>query len=249
MIKFFRNIRKKLLSEGKTSRYLTYAFGEIILVVIGILIALSINNWNDTRKERMFEHKLLREMKTALEKDIYFFDNHLIKNRMEVVQKAASFFKNYLITDSIASDSIDLNFNLLTRNMQITYNKGPYEALKSTGIDKIKNDSLRNQIINLYEFSIPRSKGLVELYLQSSSEEMEVLEERLRMETAYSIVEGEVIFDYSSLKPIDLKNNKDFLTLLSWADSRSKSAIFGLNILIRNMQETVDKIDAELESF
>jgi len=49
MIKFFRNIRKKLLAEGKTTNYLKYAVGEIVLVVIGILIALQINNWNSER--------------------------------------------------------------------------------------------------------------------------------------------------------------------------------------------------------
>ncbi|MBK8633970.1 MAG: hypothetical protein IPN72_10580 [Saprospiraceae bacterium] len=48
MIKLFRNIRQSLLAEGKTSKYLKYAIGEIILVVIGILIALSINTWNKT---------------------------------------------------------------------------------------------------------------------------------------------------------------------------------------------------------
>ena len=56
MIKLFRNIRKKLLEQGKTANYLKYAIGEIILVVIGILIALSINNWNENRKE---ENRLL----------------------------------------------------------------------------------------------------------------------------------------------------------------------------------------------
>lgn len=50
MIKFFRNIRKTLLSEGKTTSYLKYAIGEIILVVFGILIALQINTWNENRK-------------------------------------------------------------------------------------------------------------------------------------------------------------------------------------------------------
>lgn len=49
MIKFFRKIRQNLLSEGKTGKYLKYAIGEIILVVIGILIALQINNWNENR--------------------------------------------------------------------------------------------------------------------------------------------------------------------------------------------------------
>ncbi|MCB0461581.1 MAG: DUF6090 family protein [Flavobacteriaceae bacterium] len=50
MIKFFRHIRKSLLMENKTGKYFKYAIGEIVLVVIGILIALSINNWNEKRK-------------------------------------------------------------------------------------------------------------------------------------------------------------------------------------------------------
>ncbi|MFH4967884.1 DUF6090 family protein [Gaetbulibacter sp. M240] len=49
MLKFFRNIRKRLLSESKFRNYFLYAIGEIILVVIGILIALQINNWNEAR--------------------------------------------------------------------------------------------------------------------------------------------------------------------------------------------------------
>ena len=64
MIKFFRKIRQNLISEGKTGKYLKYAIGEIILVVIGILIALQINNWNEVRKDKIAElNKELGEMK------------------------------------------------------------------------------------------------------------------------------------------------------------------------------------------
>jgi hypothetical protein len=52
MIKLFRNIRQNLLNEGKTAKYFKYAIGEIILVIIGILIALSINNWNENQKKK-----------------------------------------------------------------------------------------------------------------------------------------------------------------------------------------------------
>ena len=52
MIKFFRRIRKKLLAEGNTVKYFKYAVGEIVLVVIGILIALQINNWNENKKKK-----------------------------------------------------------------------------------------------------------------------------------------------------------------------------------------------------
>jgi len=62
MIKFFKNIRKNLLAEGKTSKYLKYAIGEIILVVIGILIALQINNWNENRKANIEEQRILETL-------------------------------------------------------------------------------------------------------------------------------------------------------------------------------------------
>ncbi|WP_143094885.1 DUF6090 family protein [Bizionia echini] len=62
MIKFFRKIRQNLLMENKTGKYLKYAFGEIILVVIGILIALQINNWNEQRKDRTKEKIILKQL-------------------------------------------------------------------------------------------------------------------------------------------------------------------------------------------
>jgi hypothetical protein len=63
MIKFFRRIRQKLLTENKFSKYLIYAFGEILLVVIGILIALQINNWNDRKKQHKTDIELLSNLK------------------------------------------------------------------------------------------------------------------------------------------------------------------------------------------
>ncbi|HEY5688410.1 MAG TPA: DUF6090 family protein [Yeosuana sp.] len=70
MIKFFRKIRQNLLSEGKTSKYFKYAIGEIILVVIGILIALQINNWNQVRKEYKETNILLNNLKLNVEEYI-----------------------------------------------------------------------------------------------------------------------------------------------------------------------------------
>tara|TARA_R110002051_G_scaffold309802_1_gene382620 strand:- start:558 stop:1298 length:741 start_codon:yes stop_codon:yes gene_type:complete len=69
MIKFFRSIRQKLLTENKFSKYLLYAIGEIVLVVIGILIALSINNWNEKRIETARLNSVLNIVKADLIKD------------------------------------------------------------------------------------------------------------------------------------------------------------------------------------
>jgi hypothetical protein len=62
MTKFLRKIRQKLLSENNMSKYLVYGIGEIVLVVIGILIALSINNWNDGRKDNLKEQAILVQL-------------------------------------------------------------------------------------------------------------------------------------------------------------------------------------------
>ena len=67
MIKFFRKIRQKMLTENKFKKYLIYAIGEIILVVIGILIALQVNNWNENRKNNKVEENYLISLKDEFE--------------------------------------------------------------------------------------------------------------------------------------------------------------------------------------
>ena len=77
MIKFFRNIRQNLLMENKTSKYLKYAIGEIVLVVIGILIALQINNWNEGRKKNQKEAILIKNIVEDLYIDAAYIDQAL----------------------------------------------------------------------------------------------------------------------------------------------------------------------------
>lgn len=77
MINFFRKIRQKLLSEGRLNKYVLYAIGEILLVVIGILIALQINNYNEDRKEQKLADTYLENLKLDLEADINALDKAL----------------------------------------------------------------------------------------------------------------------------------------------------------------------------
>ncbi len=84
MIKFFRRIRKKLLSEGKIGDYFKYAFGEIILVVIGILIALQINNWNEKIKVTQKTDSYLDALNTEIETNINTLDYHKIKFHKDI---------------------------------------------------------------------------------------------------------------------------------------------------------------------
>ncbi len=80
MIKFFRKIRQNLLSEGKTGKYFKYAIGEIILVVIGILIALQVNNWNETRVKLNNERNLIASIVDEIKASKINLSNDLKRN-------------------------------------------------------------------------------------------------------------------------------------------------------------------------
>ena len=151
MIKFFRKIRQRLLTENKFSKYLIYAIGEIILVVIGILIALSINNWNEAQRDRSFEVKMLKEINLALKIDIEYFK--LMSTRVQTLNSNADFFINYIAGGNSYNDSLYNKIFGLNSGISIQYNRGPYDALKASGIDKISNDSVRNELIYFYDFS------------------------------------------------------------------------------------------------
>lgn len=102
MIKFFRNIRKNLLNEGKTAKYFKYAIGEIILVVIGILIALSINNWNQERILKIEEKNIVKNLhneylqnKKIVKMSIEDSDSciHTLKSLMDLMGKDEELIK------------------------------------------------------------------------------------------------------------------------------------------------------------
>ncbi|NNK81435.1 MAG: hypothetical protein HKO93_08040, partial [Flavobacteriales bacterium] len=94
MIKFFRHIRQRLLSENRLGKYLIYAVGEIILVVIGILIALQINNWNEDRKERAEEQVVLAQLHKEFKNNLAQLDEK-IGIRNSIIQ-ASSQLNSYI---------------------------------------------------------------------------------------------------------------------------------------------------------
>tara|TARA_R110000764_G_scaffold16606_1_gene46402 strand:- start:1395 stop:2144 length:750 start_codon:yes stop_codon:yes gene_type:complete len=149
MIKFFRKIRQNLLSDGKTGKYLKYALGEIILVVIGILIALSINNWNQNRIRTTEERNILEDLKIGLEKDKadLVYNANRINSSMSSADKVIYALEN----DLPYRDSISNYLGNLMLPVMFVYSTSAFETLKSKGIDIIKNSELRNQIIDVYD--------------------------------------------------------------------------------------------------
>ncbi len=105
MINFFRKIRKQLADDNKPLKYARYAIGEIILVVIGILIALAINIWNEKRIEHFKERELLSNIKINLANNIEFINEDILihKNRIRSGELVLSALRNKLtFYDSLA---------------------------------------------------------------------------------------------------------------------------------------------------
>lgn len=157
MIKFFRKMRFKFMNHNQTGKYLKYAIGEIVLVVIGILIALSINNWNQRVQFKTKEHTLLLEIEndligtqSELKGDISYL-NRLLKVSDSIIK--------YL--DTIHYSEYDesifkINMGLAFQNVKLYPRTIAYENLKSTGAELISNDSIRFYLIDIFDSRLPR---------------------------------------------------------------------------------------------
>ena len=143
MIKFFRKIRYNLMSENKTGKYLKYAIGEIILVVIGILIALQINNWNEKRKLQIVQNTLLINFYENLAADSIILQNNkqILFKIIETQRQLHAFRKSLLEPDEIDNPQRIRNS---FRNYSITKSNHPDIATK------ILNESLKEKIREYY---------------------------------------------------------------------------------------------------
>ena len=151
MIKFFRKIRQRLLSENKFSKDLIYAIGEIILVVVGILIALGVNNWNQENKERRVGDDLLVRIHRDLVKDTVNFRREIDRNNVLREDLKALLVDVYDGVDTMEevkkmSETWDLMLD-----QAFTPNDNTYQSMLSSGtLGLIRNQDLKDEILDLY---------------------------------------------------------------------------------------------------
>ena len=121
-----------------------YSVGEFVLIFLGILIALQVDNWNEVQQDRKLEKTLLSEMRTnlkATQADIEY------NNRLqELFLNSTRVALDFLQRDSPWHDSLGWHFSRIMAGTVFDNNNSAYESLKSIGIDLVRNDSLRQQI-------------------------------------------------------------------------------------------------------
>ena len=149
MIKLFRKIRQKLLSENKFSKYFIYAFGEIILVVIGILIALQINNWNEQRKLEQQESTYYCKIKEDISSDL--FNIQRSKKSLDERQKTTKRLLTNLLKIQDNKSIIMKDYLASLRSYIYVPNKSAITDVTSSGkLENLKNEDLKNAILNYY---------------------------------------------------------------------------------------------------
>ena len=149
MIKLFRKIRYNLMSENKTGRYFKYAIGEIILVVIGILIALQINNWNEDKKSLKQEKTYYCKIAEDLQVDIRNIDSSLVTIDKQL-ESREKFLKNLL---KIQKDKqvIFKDFIPTFRYYKFISTKPAIVDITSSGkLETLRNQTLKKRILSHY---------------------------------------------------------------------------------------------------
>jgi len=249
MISLFQKIRQNLLLEGKITSYLKYAIGEILLVVIGILIALQINNWNEIRKNQRERIVILNNLKSELTEDFTMLTYTI--ERLER-RKVFADYLYHLITNETKSEGIDSTVivNALMRSGYI-YKFVPsfavYNEIQNSGkLNLIKPDSIKKQLA-IYKSRVEensRIEGPYEITLKDFEKKAvnylsEIqLSKNKKLEQRYKLI---------NFNLVEISKDKEFLALL-----KHISYITGIELslkkdfLIPELKALKDLIDMEL---
>jgi len=174
MIKFFRKIRQRLLAEnppkgqaGKFSKYLLYAIGETVLVVIGILIALSINNWNEDQKERKTQIRYLERMHTEIQLDTTYLRQKILRAQDE--QESYYYFIHSMYdVQTTKEDFIKLISSVVWDAEDLILQDETFTEITTSGkLDLIRNDQLKESIIDYYRNYAIADRHITEMNLTS----------------------------------------------------------------------------------
>lgn len=178
MIKFFRRFRLKLVSEGKLSNYFFYAIGEIVLVVIGILLALQINNWNENRKSRVRIDQILKKVREELSLNIHYSDdvNKFYRFKEKNIGKVLR--KKVTIEDYENSDLVYLIWNNTTLDLS---DDAARELDSFTELLSKEQDTLIKKINRLYS----AFKPTLDVSDDAIEEVVKSFESRIRKTTSW----------------------------------------------------------------
>ena len=235
MLPFFRKIRYKLAKDNQFLKYSRYAIGEIVLVVVGILIALQINNWNEEMKLQEMELILLKNLLKELKGDLESFEG--IKKWSDGASRSSTTLVDALKNKVPLNDSVLSAFANASLPFDFNYNSATYENLKSIGFSIISDIELRGKIQDLYSRGYAYQEKGAELFNQEFMLNMNV-QQALHLD----VINGNYPVDYESLQD-------DFVFINTVGDHGRNHyySVQTLQALIRSVESLLADIETEIE--
>jgi hypothetical protein len=145
----------------KNQNWKKYAL-EFFSIFVAVISAFALNNWNDQRKENRAEQKILLEIRNGLEKDVEDMQVNIMGHKAGI--QSCKLWRDIILDKPVSQDSIQLKYIQLTRDFTSLQNISGYETLKSRGFELLDNDSLRTELISLYEYDYSTLRELEENY-------------------------------------------------------------------------------------
>lgn len=247
MIKLFRKFRQNLIMENKTSKYFKYAIGEILLVVIGILIAVQINAWNGQRKSKSEEIKILSQLSVDLKEN--FREIKGIKASMTISNRSGQKILNHIETNNQVTDSLKYWVEYFSSSGIFNNANTTYKNLENTNNNIISNDSIRLKITLIYEGDFAnihrREKMLYDEYLPNYNKEL-----LKNFKTSPAINKWLDDMELAVNTPInleDLKQNESYKNTLVELYNFRLLRLRWLNRTIERLEALIKTIDKEIE--
>lgn len=244
MIRLFSKIRYAQWRENKFSRYLLYAAGEISLVVIGILIALQVNNWNEERKARAFEQVMLQEMRENVRVNLERFRG--LQRRLQTSDAGIHLFLSESQRAIPDPERLAGYFEVMNNGIVFTYNRGAYDSLKAGGLDRLSNRVLRSELIDHFDSFLPRHDRFIQLQYE------QVLDSRQRslanlMQPAVVRGDSGLLRIERRLRPGLSRDRGETMALMAAISEANHAAADRLQRVVAETEKLLAALDAEIE--
>jgi len=212
MLRFFRQIRKSLMEQNNFRSYLLYAIGEIALVMIGILLALQVNNWNEQAKLKVEEKATLQNLLNDLQSNKVQLEDKILdaEDQIKNVKKVLNinpqniYVSDYQLDSLYAEISSPPTFDPNEANIK--------EIINSGKINLISNDALKLSILQ-WEGTMQEVRELQDVITVTNRVELEMISEYLTLRNFYKVPLGESNFKSNSTELLKSKKNENYLTI------------------------------------
>ena len=261
MIKFFRKIRQNLLMENRTSKYFKYAFGEIILVMIGILLALQVNNWNDNRKNNVQEQQILKQLTEDYNSNLLQLEQKII-HRKKIIAAANSVLRYIDKPEHIKNDSLISKLNVMIGSP--TFKPIQNNLINSGNILLIRNKKL-NKLLTTWPSNVEHIKEIEKIWDKKMWESVIPLFSKLGLlrEGFYRwwndkqnikwVLDGTYINPIQkptteeAFKTIEILKTKELESVASIAVSVNYAANLQSQVIHNNILEILELLDNEIK--